>query len=251
MRLKRIPTIVGAVFAVAGAGLAGAREASASVITLGVPNQFISTVSGSSSITARYKYDMGGGVDQMLFKQPNPAGFPAVDLIRMNPVSNQWFGSASYLFTVSHTASTGQYSFSLTNGAVTGQATFANTTAMNSTRSITLTPGEVNYNLIHVYALGSNSSTVSWSDLTFTPGSGLTTEWGFPSSGSVTNGASDLWAAAPQGTNLDSFDWTLSARVSLILNGPRANNEALKFELTGKQGTVIPEPAAMGLLSPA
>jgi hypothetical protein len=237
-----------------------AQEAGAAFLNVNVPGSSI--FGATPAFTARYKFDMGGGVDQMLYKQPDPTGYPASDLIRMSAVNGQYQGSATYRFTLTHIAANGggsngasaksQFFFTLDQGAVSGQSSFASPASTSNTLTWSPAVGDLNYNILHLYASAQNGSTVSISDLALTTDTSLEQVGDLQTAASVTGGTYDQWLAADIATNLDSSTWTLSGLVKLQVNGPRANNEALKFEVSGKQGAllipqVVPEPgAAMG-----
>lgn len=218
--------------------------ASAAVITLDAPDAALSNMTGVMS--QRLRFDRGGGLDQVTFKQPSLVGAPNRDLLRMNSTNT---GTASYTFVVTHTAATQTFKFDLLNGSVTGGASFANANAANSTLTQSFAANELSYNILHVYGLSNNGNNVSFSNLSFTAGNGLSTVGSVETSGSVTNGEYHQWFAAPTGTNLGDFDWALSARVTLSYNGVASSSEALKFELSGKQGIFVPEPGSLSVLA--
>lgn len=223
-----------------------AAAAQADVIDLNVPTSSFGAL--TPVVTGRVRFDAGGGVDQLLFKQPTPNGYPASDLLRMN---STFIGTASYTFTVTHNAATREYVYSLTNGSVTGGASFANANAANNTQRYTPAAGELSYNILHIFMLSSSGATASFSNMVFTPGAGLTTTGAVQAAASVTSGSYDQWFAAPTGTNLENFDWTVSADVTLAMNGVRPSSEGLKFELTGKSGEYVPTPGAASVLAVA
>lgn len=224
----------------------GGSICNAAFIQLNAPSSSIQSSSSSGQVTARLKFDGGGGVDQMLYRQPSPVGFAANDLIRMNTT---YSGSITYGFELTHIASTGEFLFSLTNGMASGGASFSSTAAQaGKTLSQTFDPSTLQYNAIYIYALATNPSTVAFEELQFVASQGLNKLGAVESSGSVTGGTYEQWLAASQGTNLNVFDWTVSGKVTLQMNGTRTNNEALKFEISTKQAQIIPEPAALGAL---
>jgi len=227
-----------------------AQQAAAGLVYLNVPTAQLSVL--NPVVTERFKFDGGGGVDQMLFKQPDPAGYPSADLIRMNGTNT---GSATYTFTVTHTTATDKYAIALTNGAVTGGASFAGA-GPNSTLTKTFASNELDYNILHIYVRAGtgpctavNPCTASFSGLSFMPGAGLTTVGSLDTTETIINADYDQWLAAPTGTNLELFDWTLTGSVTLAMAGIKPSTERLKFELSGKKGTFInvPEPSSLFL----
>jgi hypothetical protein len=235
------------------------------VVHLNVPSSDITSISGA--FTARGRLSRAGSVDQMLFKQPNPAGYPAADTVGFTGTS--FIGSVTYDFTVRHFAASpgvgGKIDFTLANGVPSGAVTLLSGGA-NRTLSQTFgapdTPTGLNYNILHIYGQATTAGASVWlSNLAFTPGSGLTTSGQLVTSGSAiqTLGATafDQWIAAETGTNLDLFDWTISGRVSLAANGTNpSSGEGIKFEITGKQGfypspVAVPEPGTLAMLASA
>ena len=193
--------------------------------------------------TARQRLSRNG-VDQMLFKQPLPNGYPSKDLVTRNGA-----GSSTYQFTLDHKASTGLTTFSLTNGSRSGAIAFRPGNNESSTLSYTF-DSSVQYNALHIYAKSVNNSNVAFSNLAFTAGSGLTTQGALSTAGAVTNGEYDQWLAAGSATNLANYDWTLSALVTLTYAGVNTPDEGFKFEVSGKQAAYqpVPEPATMAVL---
>jgi hypothetical protein len=234
-----------AVLGVVVGGLSAAATG-AVVVDLNVPGASLSAL--TPVVTQRLRFESGGGVDQMLFKQPDPAGYPAADRVR---IGGSYNGSVSYLFTVTHTAATRNFAYSLSNGAVSGDATFANPASPNGTISRAFAAGELNYNILHILMVTNNNATASFSSLSLTFGPGVTTTGSLQTSASITGATStsyDQWFAAPTGANLDDVDWTLTANVTLAMNGSRPSAEQLKFELSAKSGTYVPAPASLGLM---
>lgn len=248
-----------AVFASSFVAFAGSTPATAGpIVSLDVPTSDFDVPSLVPVVTSRYRLSRAGSVDQLLFKQPNPAGYPSADILEFN---GGFTGSATYDFTVVHERATatagGEFTFSLTNGTVTGNVGFRGAGA-NSTLSYTFAlvngSSELDYNILHVFAQATTStSSISWSDLTFTPGTGLGTAGAMDPAGSITaSNTYDQWLAAPTGVNLDEFDWTFSGKVTLATDGTNpSSGEGIKFEFTGKRGefhpTVVPEPGTLVL----
>ena len=239
----------------------GPRSVQAASIYLDVPDDQLNIPGMIPQITARDRLARAGSVDQMLFKQPNPLGYPATDLVGIN---NTNIGSATYQFTLKHTAPTvssgSKFVFSMTDGTVAGGVTFRNANSNNNTISYTFgtdaASALLNYNILHVFALASTTGTsATFSDMAFTAGLGLTTIGNLETSGSVSAGGTkqyDQWLAAPTGVNLDLFDWEFTAKVKLEANGTRPSDEGIKFEFTGKQGeftppSAVPEPSTLAL----
>jgi hypothetical protein len=251
--------------AVAVAMAMPSRATAGTVVQLNVPSSDIISISGA--FTARGRLSRAGSVDQMLFKQPNPLGYPAADTVGFT--GSSFNGSVTYDFTVRHSAAApgvgGKIDFALANGVTAGVVNFRPGGA-NSTLSQTFgapdTPTGLNYNILHIYGQATTAGSSVWlSNLAFTPGSGLTTSGMLVTSGSAvqTLGATtfDQWIAAETGTNLDLFDWTISGRVTLASNGTNpSSGEGIKFEITGKQGfypspVAVPEPGTLAMLASA
>ena len=239
----------------------GPRSVQAASIYLDVPDSELDIPKLKPQVTARDRLTRAGSVDQMLFKQPDPAGYPAADLVA---ISSPFFGSSTFDFTLKHTAPTAssgsKFEFALTDGAVAGDLSFRNANSNNSTLSYTFgtdaASALLNYNILHVFALASTTGTsATFSDMAFTAGLGLTTIGNLETSGSVSAGGTkqyDQWLAAPTGVNLDLFDWEFTAKVKLEANGTRPSDEGIKFEFTAKQGeftppSPVPEPSTLAL----
>ena len=238
------------------------RSVQAASIYLDVPDTQLNIPSLKPQVTARDRLARAGSVDQLLFKQPNPAGYPAADLVQLN---NTNIGSVTYDFTLKHTAPTdssgSKFAFSLTDGTVEEGVTFRNANSNNSSISYTFgtdaATSLLNYNILHVFALASTAGTsATFSDMAFTAGLGLSTVGSLETSGSVAAGSGtnqyDQWLAAPTGVNLDLFDWEFTAKVKLAANGTRPSDEGIKFEFTAKQGeftppSPVPEPSTLAL----
>lgn len=233
--------------------VAGLSAVSVAVqIDLNVPTSKFDLPNLDPVVTGRLRLDTGGGSDSLLFKQPNPAGYPSADLLRgVSP----WKGKATYKVSFDYKAANGLVTWSLQNGTVSGTVSFANAGSANNTLSYAFdksTTGRTlpKFNILHVFMLADSNSTASFENLTFTAGTGLTTFGSVSSSGSVKNGSYDQWFAAGTGVDLGGFDWTMTADVSLELDGTRPSPERIKFEFTGKSGayTPVPEPASMAVL---
>lgn len=204
-------------------------------------------------LVARDRLSRAGSVDQMLFVLPNPAGYPSADNVGF---SGGFVGSSHYDFLLSYNSVDKTYSFTLSNGAVSGNVSFLSGGA-NRTISYSDSAAKLNYNIIHLYGASTTAgSSVSFQDLYFTPGSGLSTTGSLETSGNATAGITQpyhQWLAAPTGTNLASYDWTVGARVTLTAGGTNpSSGEGIKFEVSTKSGefsptspgpdTAIPEP---------
>jgi hypothetical protein len=233
----------GARFALVAAAVALAVPAVASAQTVFLNVAGESITNSSAQTTQRLRFDSTGGVDQMLFKGGSPAGFPAADRVRMNSTNT---GSVSYTFSVTHDAATQTYTYALTDAAATGGASLVG--GGNGTLTRSFAPGELSYNVLHVFMVTDSGATASFSDLAFTAGSGLSTDGALQSAASVTNASFSQWLAAPTGTNLGDFDWSMTARVTLAMNGARPSAERLKFELSSKNATFVPTPGAVATL---
>ncbi len=220
--------------------LAGAAApAGAATIYLDVPDAEVTPT--GSVITARDRLSRAGSADQMLFVQPNPAGFPNRDIVGF---ANGFTGSSAYDFSLTHTAATGRYEFGLRNGTVGGNVSFRSGGANGSVTHVA--PG-LSYNMLHVFAVATTAgSSVNFTGLFFTPGIGLSTSGVLETSGSASAAGTttyDQWLALPTGGNLASFDWTIGARVTLTAGGTNpSSGEGIKFEITGKAGTFSPPP---------
>ena len=229
--------------------LAGmAAPAGAATLYLDVADAEL-TLTGSV-ITARNRLSRAGSVDQMLYVQPNPAGFPARDTVGF---SGGFTGSSAYDFSLSYTAATGTYQFGLRNRAVTGNVGFLSGGANGS---VTHADSGLAYNILHVFAFSTTAgSSVAFTDLFFTPGTGLSTSGVLETSGGASAAGTttyDQWLALPTGGNLASFDWTLGARVTLTAGGTNpSSGEGIKFEITGKVGSFSPPPPPIPVSEPA
>jgi len=240
--------------ALCAAGLA--VPAQAAVIYLDVPAASLSNLTGVFTARERFPSAVGQN-DQLLFKGSPVAGAPVAKNFDINGTN---VGSVSYLFTLSHTASSDSYSFALTGGTSTPSVTFRSGGQNRTLTDTTTFPmSGLNYNILHVFAqsTGGAGNSVSFSNLVFTPGTGLTTSGTLLTSGAVTQAGTqfyDQWLVSPTGTNLASFDWTLAANVTLTMGGTATSSgEQIKFEFGGKTGTFapsvdVPEPASAALL---
>jgi hypothetical protein len=261
------PILVGLVAACLAVSIAPQARAS-TIVYLDAPSSEITAL--SPQVTARVRFSRAGSVDQMLYKQPNPAGYPAVDTVGFTDGS--FVGRVTYDFTVQHFAGGpgvgSRMEFSLNNGVTAGAVAFRPVGAGNGANSTVSrlfdapdSPTGLNYNIIHVYGQTTTVGSSLWfSNLAFTPGPGLTTSGQLATSGSLAYSASgpnsyDQWLAAETGTNLDLYDWAISGRVSLAVNGTNpSSGEGIKFEITGKQGLypdpiAVPEPGTLALLA--
>jgi hypothetical protein len=241
----------------------GPRSVQAGSIYLDVPDNQLNIPSLIPVLTARDRLTRTGSVDQILFKQPNPVGYPAADLVGLN---SPYIGSSTYDFTLKHTAPTvssgSKFEFSLTNGTVAGNAFFRSANSNNNSLSYTFgtdtasASALLDYNILHVFALASTAGTsATFSNMAFTTGAGLTTVGSLETSGSVSASGTkqyDQWLAAPTGVNLDRFDWNFTAKIQLSANGTRPSDEGIKFEFTAKRGeftppAAVPEPSTLAL----
>jgi hypothetical protein len=236
--------------------LAGDLPVQAGVIYLDVPGSQLTNL--TPIVTARDKISSTNS-DQILFKQPTPtSSSPQANLVSVAGNSS-FIGSDTYDFTLRHTAPTGslgsKYDFSLNHGQVTGVVTLTSSASTDSTKSEIFGANELKYNILHVYAQASTTgSQATFSNMSFTAGSGLSTSGVLQTSGIAKAGVGtqsyDQWLAAPTGVNLDLFDWTFKANVTLSINGTNpSSGEGIKFEFTGKQGnfTPVPEPSTFAL----
>lgn len=265
--LHSIPALAGFVAACLAVSVAPQARAS-TIVQLDAPSSDITAL--APEVTARLRFSRAGSADQMLYKQPNPAGYPAADTVGFTDGS--FVGRVTYDFTVQHFAGSpgvgSRMVFSLNNGVTAGAAAFRPLGVSNGANSTISrifdapdSPTALNYNLIHVYGQTTTVGSSLWfSNLAFTPGPGLTTVGQLVTSGSLAHSASgpnsyDQWLAAETGTNLALYDWAISGRVSLAVNGTNpSSGEGIKFEITGKQGLypdpiAVPEPGTLALLA--
>lgn len=192
------------------------------------------------------------GWDQTFFVGAPSASYPSRDILAY-PNTGSVAGSSSYDFSLVYTASNSTYQFGLNNGAVSGNVSFRGN-GPNSDFSYDASSKDLNYNIIHVYgASTSPGSSVSFSDLVFVPGVGLATSGLLEAAGNAApSNQYDQWLAAPTGVNLADYDWAINARVTLNI-AQRASDEAIKFEISTKQGTfggslsAVPEPSSIML----
>jgi hypothetical protein len=220
-----------------------ANPAGAANIYLDVDAAELSGMSGV--FTARDRMSVTG-VDQMLFLG-SPVGFPAADRVS---IRSPFSGSSNYDFGLSYAAATQTFTYSLTNSAITGNVTGGSTGTLTYAVS-----GPLAFNILHIYASSSVlGSSVSFMNLTFNPGTGLTSVGALETAGGSSAGGTptyDQWLAAPTGTNLALFDWSATARVSLVAGGTRPNDEGIKFEITGKTGEYTPPTPVVDVPAPA
>ncbi|MFZ4508910.1 MAG: PEP-CTERM sorting domain-containing protein [Fimbriimonas sp.] len=206
-------------------------------------------------VTSRIKFDGGGGVDSMLFKQDGgPAGYPGADLLRMN-ASNK--GTATYKFSLNYEKATRTFIWALSDGEISGGTSFAGT-GKTSTLKYTFDGANKkntlpSFNILHLMLVTDKGAAATFSDFAFKAGSDLKTVGKVsPSDGITSDGgytSYDQWLAAPTATDLSNFDWTITGTTTLTMNGTKPSAERLKLEITGKSGAytpeAVPEPASM------
>jgi hypothetical protein len=236
------------------ASVAASAPAQAATLHFDVAPASLTFAPGNTVITARYRLSRAGSVDQMLFEAANPANGVSADLVRF---TGGFVGSATYDFVFEHDADTGRYTFTLDNGSRTGTVFFETGAEDNV---LTRIPAGSPYNVLHIFAQGTQAgSGAQVSNLAFTPGTGLSTSGTLGSGGSAgPSGTYSQWLAAPNGTDLGDFDWSLSGRVTLSVdNATQPSQEAIRFEISGKIGefeapttptsVMVPEPASLAL----
>jgi hypothetical protein len=225
-----------------------AMPAGAATIHLDVDAAELAGMSGV--LTARDRLARAGSVDQMLFVgSPGGPGGARDNLGYAAPYA----GSVTYDFRLTYTAVDSTYTFGLTDGAVTGNVSFRPGGASNT---ITFAGSPLSYNILHVFAASTaDGSSVTFSELFFTPGAGLSTAGTLETAGATSAAGTatyDQWLAAGTGTNLAAFDWTMGARVTLTAGSTasRPADEAIKFEITAKIGEYAPPPPVVGVPEP-
>ena len=214
----------------------------APIVYLNTPASTLSDL--STLTTARERLSRAGSVDQLLFKQPNPAGYPAADLFGF--INNTYVGSVTYDFSVSNTPGVngGTIAFTLSSGSATGDIQFIGSGA-NSTLTYTF-PG-ISYNVLNLYGQSTTGgSSFIFSNLAFSS-TGLITNGALSTTGSTsqTNGPTtyNQYVATDEETNLSLYAWALTGKATLAVGGTNpSSGEGIKWEVNTSSGHFVPVP---------
>jgi hypothetical protein len=256
-----------------------AGSAQATTVFLNSPPDFVPQVQ-SSVAGARYRLD-GTNWDMALHSgtgtndpQPAPADFVQAELGNLAGLNN-----VTYRFTVSHRAGFG-FSYTMKNLGTSTSTVLSWGSGLAGTNVTTLQrwngtgldginhepTDPFNFLLIEARAQRNNDanpqepdSSMSFSNLFFS-GTGLTTSGSLVAGSTNENAAGSPWTpsggASEAGrywqflysdVDLSDYDWTFSADVSGFAN-TNGGQELLRFELTAKNVTPVPLPAAAWLL---
>lgn len=136
--------------------------------------------------------------------------------------------------------------FSLTSGSTSGSVFFVGS---GSSSTLEYTFDDEPYNALHLYGQTTTPGTsLSLSNLSFTS-STLSTFGQLVTSAAISQVSGETtfsqWLAAGTDDDLSLYDWVMSGRATLAVNGTNpSSGEGIKWELSAKEACIIvPEPS--------